>query len=226
MNIEKSTALIPVFAGVIGGVACQVCDARTLHEFLLVGKDFSNWIKGRIKKYGFVEGEDFVISCSPNLASRNNQGLSNLIAGENRLDYHMTINAAKELAMVENNEQGKQARRYFIECERRANAQELNAQNNLPKDVRKACEFMAFRTANEYQQSTMNLIGSASQNGDDGVVWLVAFLVQKRLYDRLATLATEQLARKSTDEVTDWIMTWKPTQADSFGMRQVSSTTH
>ncbi len=75
MNIQKSTAIIPVFSGEIGGVACQMCDARALHEFLGVGKDFSNWIKGRIKKYGFVEGEDFVISCSPKLASSNNQGL-------------------------------------------------------------------------------------------------------------------------------------------------------
>lgn len=226
MNIEKSTALIPVYTGEIGGVACQVCDARDLHKFLQVGKDFSTWVKGRIKKYEFVEGVDFAISCSPNLVSSNNQGLSNLIAGENRLDYHLTINAAKELAMVENNEQGKQARRYFIECERRANAPESNTQNRLPKDVHKACEFMAFRTANEYQQNTMNLIGSASQDGDDGVVWLVAFLVKKRLLDRLVTLVIEQLAHKSANEVTDWIMAWKPVPSDFYGIRDASTTTH
>lgn len=35
-------------------------------------------------------------------------------------DYHLTLDMAKELSMVENNEQGRAARRYFIECERRA----------------------------------------------------------------------------------------------------------
>ncbi|MDR2052471.1 MAG: antA/AntB antirepressor family protein [Treponema sp.] len=39
-------------------------NARDLHERLEVGRDFSNWIKDRIEKYGFLEGEDF----SPNLA--------------------------------------------------------------------------------------------------------------------------------------------------------------
>ena len=36
----------------------QVVNARELHGFLEVGKDFSNWIKDRINKYGFAEGED------------------------------------------------------------------------------------------------------------------------------------------------------------------------
>ena len=34
----------------------RVVNARELHVFLEVGKDFSNWIKGRLDKYGFAEG--------------------------------------------------------------------------------------------------------------------------------------------------------------------------
>jgi anti-repressor protein len=41
----------------------QTVNARDLHEALAVKRDFSTWIKDRIEKYGFVEGEDF----SPNL---------------------------------------------------------------------------------------------------------------------------------------------------------------
>ncbi|WP_240536708.1 phage antirepressor KilAC domain-containing protein [Bartonella sp. WD12.1] len=40
--------------------------------------------------------------------------------GHNRKEYHLTLDMAKELAMVERNEKGKQARQYFIECERKA----------------------------------------------------------------------------------------------------------
>ena len=38
----------------------QAVNARELHGFLEVGKDFSNWIKGRISKYDFIEGVDFI----------------------------------------------------------------------------------------------------------------------------------------------------------------------
>lgn len=103
-----TTNLIPVFQGDLEGRAQQLCDARDLHQFMQVGRDFSNWIKGRIEQYGFVEGEDF----SPILAKST--------GGRPSLEYHLTLDMAKELAMVENNDQGRQVRRYFIAMERQA----------------------------------------------------------------------------------------------------------
>ena len=47
-------------------------NARDLHGFLQVGRDFSNWIKDRSEKYGFIEDEDFFKHenlSSPNLGS-------------------------------------------------------------------------------------------------------------------------------------------------------------
>ncbi len=44
-------------------------NARTLHKELKVGKDFTNWIKGRINKYEFIENEDYKF-CSPKRASK------------------------------------------------------------------------------------------------------------------------------------------------------------
>ena len=38
----------------------QTVNARELHEFLEVGRDFSNWMKDRIAQYDFVEGVDFI----------------------------------------------------------------------------------------------------------------------------------------------------------------------
>lgn len=106
-----NTSLVPVFNGELDGRYQQLCDARDLHAFLLVGRDFSNWIKGRIEHFGFTEGEDY----SPVLANR-----SDGLPGKPRSDYHLTLDMAKELAMVENNDQGRQVRRYFIAMERQA----------------------------------------------------------------------------------------------------------
>ncbi len=103
--------LIPVFTGEIQGEQKQFCNARDLHSFLEVGRDFSTWAKSRIDEYGFVEGEDY----SPVLGNRSDGK-----KGKPRIDYHLTLDMAKELAMVENNEKGRQVRRYFIEMESRA----------------------------------------------------------------------------------------------------------
>ncbi|MBF0187902.1 MAG: antA/AntB antirepressor family protein [Magnetococcales bacterium] len=89
-------------------------NARDLHGYLGVRRDFSNWLKGRIKKYHFVENEDYVLI-------RQNWRIKNEGRGGDRRskDCLFTLDMAKELAMVENNAKGREARRYFIECERR-----------------------------------------------------------------------------------------------------------
>ena len=105
--------LIRIEVSAISGEPAQTCDARELHQFLEVGKVFAAWIQERIEQYGFEQGKDYeVFSDSGN----NPQG------GRPSKEYTITIDMAKELAMVERNEKGKQARQYFIECERRAKA--------------------------------------------------------------------------------------------------------
>jgi len=84
--------------------------ARELHAFLESKRRFADWIKERVRQYGFVEGRDFA------LASRNSEASH---GGHNRIEYAITLEMAKELSMVERNEKGRRARQYFIECERR-----------------------------------------------------------------------------------------------------------
>lgn len=82
----------------------QLVNARELHEFLGSGQDFTTWIKGRIEKYGFIENQDFTFH--------------KIMEGKVwKHEYGLTLGMAKELSMVENNDQGRQARKYFIECE-------------------------------------------------------------------------------------------------------------
>jgi phage anti-repressor protein len=106
--------LILVASEAINGDQVQTVNARELHGFLKVGRDFSNWIKARIEKYGFLENEDYVVFAG---SGENPQ------AGRPTTDYHISIDMAKELSMVENNDQGREARQYFIRCEKQAKAQ-------------------------------------------------------------------------------------------------------
>lgn len=102
--------LIKVAARAIGGGEVQTVNARELHGFLEVGKQFSHWVQDRIEQYGFVENQDFVTFSQ------------NGLKGRPTVEYAVSLDMAKELAMVERTAKGKQARQYFIECERRAKA--------------------------------------------------------------------------------------------------------
>lgn len=92
----------------------EVVSARELHEKLQVGRDFTNWIKARIDKYGFRENEDYQIL----LIARQN-GRVEKRGGHNKKDYTLTLDMAKELAMIENNDIGREIRKQFIEREKR-----------------------------------------------------------------------------------------------------------
>ncbi|MBF0150056.1 MAG: antA/AntB antirepressor family protein [Magnetococcales bacterium] len=116
----------------IGGEIIQTVNARDLHIFLDIGRDFSNWIKSRIDQGGFVDEIDYTTNdFSPNLAKNNgpsldSPNLANQVSGHggNRrsIDYFLSLDMAKHLAMMERNEKGKQARQYFIECEKKLKA--------------------------------------------------------------------------------------------------------
>lgn len=113
---------ISTFNGFIANQTTTLVNARELHQRLQVKRDFSTWIKDRIEQYHFIENEDFIRS--PNLGS--GKPLS-FFGGNNRTDYHLTLDMAKELCMLERSELGRQARRYFIEQEKQA--KQLAAQN-------------------------------------------------------------------------------------------------
>ena len=104
----------------------QAVNARELHGFLEVGKDFSNWIKGRISKYDFIEGVDFI------RVAKNGVGTNQ---GFQAIEYAITVTMAKELAMVENNKHGKAVRKYFIECERQAKQASIAPQITSIEDL-------------------------------------------------------------------------------------------
>ena len=118
-----TSQLIPVFNGTIANETTLLVNARDLHTFLGVGKRFASWITERIAEYGFVENQDYIL-VSPNREIKGRGG------DRRSKDYHLTLDTAKELAMVERNEKGRQIRRYFIECEKKLrNIQPVQAES-------------------------------------------------------------------------------------------------
>lgn len=104
-------------------VVNEKVDARAVHEALEVKSNFRDWIKNRITEFGFVEGEDFYSKFS-----------ETPLGGRPRTDYIVSLDMAKELAMVERNEMGRKMRRYFIECEKRLHQTAPQAQA-LPSEA-------------------------------------------------------------------------------------------
>jgi phage anti-repressor protein len=101
--IVLENGLIPIYKSEKG----QIVNARELHEFLEVSTRYNDWIKDRIEKYDFVENQDFLTVTE------------NLVSGGKQNVHILTLDTAKEIAMVQNNEKGSQARKYFIAVEKK-----------------------------------------------------------------------------------------------------------
>ncbi len=136
-----TSQLIPVFNGTISNETALLVNARDLHSFLDVGKRFASWIVERIAEYGFVENQDFMII---------SQVREKIGRGRPAKDYHLNLDTAKELAMVERNEKGRQVRCYFIECEKRLRQQETKVEKVLSGFMPAIMEAIKLEDKKEY----------------------------------------------------------------------------
>lgn len=130
--------------------------ARELHKFLESKQDFSNWIKNRIEKYDFIENMDFAT-------------LNKKIERQILIEYFITIDMAKQLSMVENNEKGKMARRYFIECENKLkNTTTITAPTTLKEALLLSLELLekneALQLENSKQASQIKRLMHVNKN--------------------------------------------------------------
>lgn len=116
LHLQKND-LIPVFTTDQGN---QVVDGRQLHSFLGIGKDYSTWAKGIIKKHGLIENKHYVVlkpeeiisnEFSPKLGKKEKRGRS-------PKEYIFRLDPAKKIAMGTNNEAGEKVKEYFLACER------------------------------------------------------------------------------------------------------------
>lgn len=100
--------LIIIRPTLINGAEVNSVNARDLHAVLESKTDFSNWIKRRLEETDAVENVDFIVF------TKNGE---NSNGGRPQVEYILSTDIAKEIAMLERNEIGKKVRRYFIEAE-------------------------------------------------------------------------------------------------------------
>lgn len=95
----------------------KAVSARQLHEELGVGRRFTTWIQSKIEKYGFMEDIDYAVlkfDLDGNLLEDTTPRIG---IGQYTMEYVLSLDCAKEIAMVENNETGRQIRKYLIRIE-------------------------------------------------------------------------------------------------------------
>ena len=84
---------------------------RDLHKFLEVGAEYRHWFP-RMVEYGFFAGQDYTV--------KNDRVQDSLGREREATNHIISLDMAKEISMIQRTDKGKQARQYFIECERKA----------------------------------------------------------------------------------------------------------
>jgi anti-repressor protein len=136
--------LIPVQQKEISGHMIKTVNAREIHQFLEVKKDFSDWMKMQVDRARLKEGRDFIVIP---------QKGENLKGGRPALDYHLTLDAAKHVAMMSGTDKGFEVRDYFIDCERVALQQPSTLQ--LPDFTNPVAAARAWADAKEGEQKAL-----------------------------------------------------------------------
>ena len=101
--------LIKINQTQINGVEVNSVNARDLHKVLESRQDFSTWIKKRLEETDALESVDYMLL---------HKKMEQVSGAKHLIEYALTTDIAKEIAMLERNEIGKKVRRYFIEVEK------------------------------------------------------------------------------------------------------------
>ena len=182
----NTSFLVPVFSGSFNTQTELLCNARDLHKALQVGRKFATWITERIKEYVFVENQDYI------LISQNGEIKTGRGGDRRSKEYHLTLDMAKELAMVEKTEVGRQVRKYFIQCERErfAGTQNIATSNqNSKPDGR-------YPTLNKRQQYLIRqaVLDNVAETAN------TFHSVYKKLYTRFNVYRYQDILAKDFDE--------------------------
>ena len=112
------TNIIKITKNEIGNAELNSVNARDIHNYLQVKTRFNDWINRAITKYDFKENIDFYSFLSKT-------------SGRPEKEYIVTMDMAKELAMLENNPKGRETRKYFIACEKELQKTDLSLNTTI-----------------------------------------------------------------------------------------------
>ena len=142
---------------------------RELHQALEVKTAYKDWFP-RMLKYGFEEKTDYTAIAQKRATAQGNM--------THYIDHALTLDTAKEIAMIQRSEPGKRARQYFIQVEKAWNSPEMimkralkmanNTINQLETQIEKDKPKVLFADAVNTSTSSI-LVGELakliSQNG-------------------------------------------------------------
>lgn len=132
-------SLIEVSNNIIGSEEVNSVNARDLWKELEIAKDFSNWIKAQLKRGLFEENRDY------NLFAQKGE---KVIGGRPLIEYILTLDTAKEIAMMSGTKKGKEVRNYFIEVEKQLKQSKVEIKKENSLIITKMAEF-AMKRAEE-----------------------------------------------------------------------------
>lgn len=116
--------------------------ARELHEFLEIKTQYTKWFE-RMEQYGFTENVDYRAISQKRLTVQGNE--------TTYIDHEITLDMAKEIAMLQRSEKGKQCRQYFLELERKWNSPEAVMNRALEYSHRQVKALMEENTTQKKQ---------------------------------------------------------------------------
>ncbi len=244
INSNDFSSLVPVISGQIGGRESNIVSAKALHKALGVGRDFSTWFNERMQEYGFVRGADYFIDDDQSAAWLVNEQYSP-VSGKNKKrgrpekDYYPTLTTAKELAIVERNEQGRAIRRYFIQCEEELyrSVPEIAARlrHQLKTRIGAANMFKAMCTALEaaraeqgkqtsqnHYTNESNMIARIVLGGITAKQWALANDIDGDPRDKMSAEQLEHLSYLESTNITliDMGMDYEPRKAELMRLSQ------
>jgi phage anti-repressor protein len=157
LSKSKAGNLLPIITNEASGTS--VVDARELHARLSSGHKFSDWIKSYITTCEYQDGIDYVI----------NRKIP-INRGRPEIDYHLSLDMAKEICMLERNETGRNIRRYFIDAERKLTTKRLYAQTTNITEINKKIKPRNINGRKMYPyREILSLLGYSIKTGTNNV---------------------------------------------------------
>ena len=179
--------LVVIFKAVIDGASQLVVNARDLHEYLKVKRKFAGWISNRIKEYDFTVNLDFIGFTQNGVKPTG---------GRPTIEYHLSLDMAKELAMVEKTTEGRNVRRYFIQCEKMLHRSDSEQRTSL----RQACERLA--SGNMLVSDAYKYVGSHF-GYPDGIVDIPVSLLPEAVVLAYEMILSRQKPVKTMNDASD-----------------------
>ena len=114
-----------------------IISGRELHEFLEVKTKYQDWFS-RMCEYGFTENIDFITQNEPTQKREGSRIVTRTLD-----NHHLKLDMAKEVAMIQRTDKGKQARQYFLQLEKMWNSPEMVMKRALQYADQKVIELQS-----------------------------------------------------------------------------------